>query len=194
MFENIHIVGISGSLRKGSFNTALLTAAQLLLPEHTTLEIAEIGHLPFYNADHDGENRPESVKKFREILSHADALLFAVPEYNYSFPGVFKNAIDWASRGIDSPLLNKPVGLMGATNGMWGTTRMQQSIRPIFQALNMFPVNKPEVYISQVNSKFNASGTLIDEKTKDVIQQHLHALRSLTLRLQPTGMMKGNVQ
>ena len=179
---NIHIVGISGSLRNGSYNTALLKSAHSLLPESTTLEIAEIGNLPFYNADIDGELRPESVKQFRSMLSKADGFLFAIPEYNYSFPGVFKNAIDWASRGMDSPLLNKPVGVMGATNGIWGTTRMQQSIRPVFQAMNMFPVNKPEVYISQANAKFDAQGILIDEKTKEIVRQHLVALKNLILQ------------
>jgi len=178
----MHIVGISGSLRKGSYNTALLTAAQLLLPEGTTFEIAEIGNLPFYNSDIDGNLRPNVIKQFRNILAAADGLLFAVPEYNYSLPGVFKNAIDWASRGTDSPLLNKPVGLMGATNGMWGTVRMQQSIRPIFQSLNMFPVNKPEVYVSQAREKFDENGMLKDEKTKDVIRQHLQALKDLMVQ------------
>lgn len=182
MSHQLHIVGISGSLRKGSYNTALLKAAQELLPVGTTLEIAEIGNLPFYNSDIDGDLRPEVVKQFRTILASADGFLFALPEYNYSFPGVFKNAIDWASRGKDSPLLNKPVGVMGATNGLWGTARMQQSIRPIFQAMNMFPVNKPEVYVSQVREKFDDRGVLTDEITKDVIQQHLYALKNLMIQ------------
>ena len=183
MRENIHIAGISGSLRKGSHNTALLKAAQSLLPEGTTFEIVEIGNLPFYNSDIDGDLRPEAVKQFRGVLAKADGFLLAIPEYNYSFPGVFKNAIDWTSRGKDSPLLNKPVGLMGATNGMWGTARMQQSIRPIFQSMNMFPVNKPEVYVSQANTKFNDQGTLIDEKTQDIVREHLKALKNLWCNL-----------
>ena len=182
MQREIHIVGISGSLRKGSYNTALLKSAQSLLPDGIAFGIAEIGNLPFYNSDIDGDLRPEEVKQFRSQLSKADGFLFAIPEYNYSFPGVFKNAIDWASRGADSPLLNKPVGLMGVTNGMWGTTRMQQSIRPVFQSMNMFPVNQPEVYISQANTKFDANGVLIDEKTKEIVRQHLGALKNLVLQ------------
>lgn len=183
MTESIHIVGISGSLRQKSYNTALLRSVQSLLPENTTFEILEIGTLPFYNADIDIEIRPQSVVNFRSILSSADAILMATPEYNYSIPGVLKNAFDWASRGKDSPLLNKSVGVMGATNGMWGTVRMQHSIRPILQSLNMFPVNRPEVFISQARSKFDDQGNLTDEITKDIVRQHLVALKQLALQL-----------
>ncbi len=180
----IHIVGISGSLRKKSYNTALLNAAQKLLPEGTTFETASIGDLPLFNTDMDGEAQSEAVKKFRGKLAKADAFVFVSPEYNYSVPGVLKNAIDWASRGgKDSPLVNKPVALMGATNGLWGTARMQQAFRPIFQSMNMFPVNKPEVYVSQAMTKFDDQGNLIDEKTADVVKKQLSALKELTHQL-----------
>jgi chromate reductase len=180
---NLHVVGISGSLRKGSYNTALLHAAQVLLPSDVSYAEVAIGNLPFYNADEDGEHRPEVVTQFRNALAKADAFIIASPEYNYSIPGVLKNAIDWASRGKDSPLLGKAVALMGATNGMWGTARMQQSIRPIFQSLNMFPVNKPEVYVAQAQSKFDEAGNLIDDKTKEMIRKQLQGLKNLALRL-----------
>lgn len=180
----IHIVGISGSLRKGSYNTALLKAAQRLFPEGVTTEIVDIGNIPLYNADNDGEFRSDIMKQFRAALATADAFLFVSPEYNYSIPGVLKNAIDWASRGgKDSPLLNKPVALMGATNGMWGTTRMQIAFRPVFQSLNMFPVNKPEVYVTQASTKFDEKGNIIDEKTVTIVRQQLQALKDLTLQL-----------
>lgn len=194
MSNSIHIVGISGSLRAGSYNSALLRSVQSLLPDQTTFEIAEIGTLPFYNSDLDGDSRPDAVANFRTTLGHADAFVIATPEYNYSIPGVLKNSIDWASRGKDSPLLNKPVGVMGATNGMWGTVRMQQSIRPILQAMNMYPVNRPEVFVSQARTKFDDNGILTDEKTKDVIRQHLSALRHLTITLKHQGNGHGNIQ
>ncbi len=182
MSTNIHLVGISGSLRKVSYNTALLKAAQELLPENVTIEIAEIGNLPLYNSDIDGELRPQSVNDFRNILAKADAFLFVSPEYNYAIPGALKNAIDWASRGEDSPIINKPVALMGATRGLWGTTRMQQAFRPVFQYLNMIPVNKPEVLVAQVQTKFDSNLQLIDEQTKSIVRQQLEALKNLTLR------------
>jgi len=180
---NIHIVGISGSLRKASYNTALLKAAQELLPDNVSIEIAEIGSLPLYNSDIDGELRPQSVSDFRNILAKADAFVFVSPEYNYTIPGALKNAIDWASRGEDSPMINKPVALMGATKGLWGTTRMQQAFRPVFQYMNMLPVNKPEVLVAQAQTKFDSNLQLIDDPTKNIVRQQLEALKKLTLQL-----------
>ena len=119
--KEIYLVGISGSLRKGSYNTALLHFSTTVLPEHTALEIATIADLPMYNADLDipaSGKRPESVQKLRDQLARADGILFVSPEYNYSIPGGLKNAIDWASRGEDAPLLRKPVAVMGATPGL----------------------------------------------------------------------------
>lgn len=178
----IHVVGISGSLRKNSFNTALLNAAQELLPAGITFEKAEIKNLPLFDSDINAEQENEVVR-FRATLAKADAFIIASPEYNYSIPGGLKNAIDWASRGKDSPLMNKPVALMGATQGMWGTARMQQAFRPVFQYLNMFPVNKPEILIAQAQHKFDSEGRLIDEKTKELIRQQLQALQKLTIQL-----------
>ncbi len=192
--EAIHIVGISGSLRTGSFNTGLLKTVPSLLPEQTTFEIAEIGTLPMYNADIDSAGRPQSVVDFRTTLSTADAILIASPEYNYSIPGLLKNAIDWASRGKTSPLLNKAVGIMGATNGKWGTVRMQQSIRPMLQSMNMHPVNRPEVYISEARKKFDNNGLLIDEETKEIVRNHLIALTALSRSLHHQGLVHGYIQ
>lgn len=152
MKDQIHWVGISGSLRKESFNTWLLHAVTALLPEDVTMEIASIADIPLYNADLDlptASQRPEIVERFREALTRAGGLVIVSPEYNYSIPGGLKNAIDWASRGTDSPLLKKPVALLGATPGMWGTVRMQQAFDPLFKFLNMQPVYQPEVLIAQ---------------------------------------------
>lgn len=102
---------------------------------------------------------------------------------NILFPGGLKNAIVWASRGQNSPIINKPVALMGATRGLWGTVRMQQAFRPIFQYFNMFPANKPEVLVAQAQTKFNSELKLTDELPKCIIRQQLEELKKLMLQL-----------
>ena len=184
METNIRLAGISGSLRKDSFNTMLLNAAKNLLPEGVTMEIISIADLPMYNGDLDipsTTQRPDSVEQFRDALAKADALVIVSPEYNYSIPGGLKNAIDWASRGKDSPILNKPVALMGATPGLWGTIRMQQAFLPVFQTLNMKPVYKPEILLAQANTKFDEQGNLIDKTAEELISKKLLALKEAVL-------------
>ncbi|HYK46745.1 MAG TPA: NADPH-dependent FMN reductase [Parafilimonas sp.] len=184
MNSEIHLAGISGSLRRGSYNTALLNALYPLLPEDVSMEIVSIAGIPLYDADLDmpeAEKRPSIVQHFRDCLSKVDGIVIVSPEYNYSIPGGLKNAIDWASRGTDSPLLNKPVALMGATPGMWGTVRMQTAFLPVFVFLNMKPVLKPEVLIAQAATKFDAKGNLTDEKAKEIIRQKLTALKGMIL-------------
>ena len=185
MNESVHLIGMSGSLRKDSFNTRLLFAVQELLPENVTMGVVSIADQPLYNADLDlptANQRPPIVQQFREVLATADGFVFVSPEYNYSIPGGLKNAIDWASRGEDSPLLNKPVAVMGATPGMWGTVRMQTAFLPVFTFLNMKPVLKPEVLVAQASKKFDAKGELTDDKAKDLISQKLEALKVLILK------------
>lgn len=186
MGTDLQFVGISGSLRKGSFNTSVLNACFSLLLGGVTLEIASIADIPLYNADNDIPAvvaRPAAVQQFRELLAKADGLVIVSPEYNYSIPGLLKNAIDWASRGTDSPLLNKAVALMGATAGMWGTNKMQVAFHPVFQYLNMRSVFKPEILISQANKKLDANGVLTDEPTKEMMKKQLQALQDLVLQL-----------
>ncbi len=181
----VRTLGISGSLRKGSFNTAALRAAAELLPDGMSLEIADIGDIPLYNDDVRQLGYPPAVQRLRDQIAAADALLFATPEYNYSISGVLKNAIDWASRPPDPPLVGKPAGIMGATGGLWGTTRAQYHLRQCFVFLNMFPVNKPEVMIAQAPNKFDAQGRLTDQQTRDIVAQLMVALRDWALRLDP---------
>jgi chromate reductase len=184
--SSVHFVGISGSLRKGSYNTLLLNAAVSLVPEDVTVEIASVADIPLYNADFDlpaVQQRPAAVAVFREILAKADGLVIVSPEYNYSIPGLLKNAIDWASRGSDSPLLNKPVALMGATPGMWGTVRMQAAFHAVFQFLNMRSVYKPELLVAQAHTKFDENGALKDEHTRALIEKQLAALKQMVLHL-----------
>lgn len=184
MNVQIHLIGISGSLRKGSYNTALLNTASKLLPEDVTMETFSVGELPLYNADLDlpaASKRPARVEQFRELLAKADGLLIASPEYNYGLPGLLKNAIDWASRGEDAPLLGKPIAVMGATIGLWGTVRMQMDFHNIFLYLNMKPVYKPEVLISQAKNKFDEKGNLTDTTSLDLVRKKLQALKDLIL-------------
>jgi chromate reductase len=186
MKDKILLTGISGSLRKGSFNTMLLGNVLQLLPEGVEMEVASIGDLPLYNADLDlpaVSKRPAAVTLFRDLLAKADGLVMVSPEYNYSIPGGLKNAIDWASRGEDSPLLRKPVAVMGATPGLWGTVRMQMAFHSVFQFLDMKAVLKPEVLVASAATKFDSKGNLTDEKTKDIIRQKLNGLKELILQL-----------
>lgn len=185
MKKAIHFIGMSGSLRKASYNTQLLNNLQDLLPEDVSLQIISIADIPLYNADLDkpsSTERPAIVQQFRDRLAGADALVIVSPEYNYSIPGGLKNAIDWASRGEDSPLIHKPVTVMGATTGMWGTTRMQLAFHPVYQFLQMRPVYKPEVFIAKAKEKFDQDGKLKDEQTKDIIRKNLEQLKQLTMQ------------
>ena len=185
MNSTIRFVGISGSLRKGSYNTMLLNNVMQVLPEGVAMEIVSIADVPLYNGDLDlpiTQTRPEAVNKFREKLAAADAVVFVSPEYNYSIPGVLKNAIDWASRGEDSPLLHKPAAVMGATPGMWGTSRMQLSFHAIFQFLDMRAALKPEVMIASAKTKFDEAGKLTDAKAMELIGKKLIALKELVIQ------------
>lgn len=185
MSEMLQFVGFSGSLRKGSYNTKLLHAVAELLPQDVTFETASID-MPLYNEDLDvpqAAERPAHAQTFRDILAKADGIVIVSPEYNFSIPGGLKNAIDWASRGKDSPLLNKPVALMGATPGLWGTVKMQVAFHTVFQFLNMKPVYKPEVLVNQAKNKFDENGKLIDEATREIVKKQLHALKDLIIQL-----------
>lgn len=181
------VVGISGSLRKGSFNSAALRAAQGLAPEGMTIERAEIGDLPLYDDDIRAAGFPAPVERLRAQLAAADAILFVTPEYNYSISGVLKNAIDWASRPPNQPFDGKPVAIMGASPGVFGTARAQYHLRQMLVFLNALIVNRPEVMIGQAPSKFDESGNLTDEQTKEFIRKLLVALRDWTERLKRAG-------
>jgi len=178
----IKVAGISGSLRKGSYNTMLLNSLHELLPEGMKLEIIQFDKVPLYNEDLDipaAPQRPDAVVKLREELARVNGLVIVSPEYNYSIPGGLKNAIDWVSRGKDSPLLKMPVALMGVTPYMWGTVRMQVAFHPVFEFLNMKLVYKPEITVAQAKDKFDGSGNLTDQTTKDLVRKKLIALQQL---------------
>ncbi|MES1215984.1 MAG: NAD(P)H-dependent oxidoreductase [Bacteroidota bacterium] len=186
--EQLHFAGISGSLRKGSYNTLLLNTAAQLLPSDVSLDILSIEDIPLYNADLDlpaARQRPQAVEYFRKMLAQADGVLISSPEYNYSIPGGLKNAIDWASRGEDSPLLHKPIAVIGATTGLWGTVRMQTAFHSVFLYLDMKPVYKPEILLAQAEKKFDTKGNLTDETAKKLLKQKLEALKEMILMQSP---------
>ena len=182
----IKIAALSGSLRAGSFNHRLLQAAAKLLPdEFVTLDIIGYSDLPFFSQDLESESLlPKSVKTFRETISQYDAVLFATPEYNGSFPGILKNAIDWGSRPYgQSSWKGKAVGFMGATPanyaGSPGTGRAQHHLRQVTGLLNMLPVLQPEVLMTNSYENFDAEGNLTNEFYKQRITDHLKELVKL---------------
>ncbi len=180
----MNVLGISGSLRKGSFNTATLRAAQAAAPAGMKIEIGEIADLPVYNGDLDNDqSRPQSVKTFVAKIAAADAVLIATPEYNYSIPGGLKNAIDWASRGKPQPFQGKPVAILGASMGVLGTARAQYHLRQVFVFLDAHVLNKPEIFIGKAQDKFDGEGKLTDEATRQLIGAQLEALAGWTRRL-----------
>src|SRR6187431_3793375 len=147
MSDNIRVFGIAGSLREASYNRGALRAAVELAPEGVTIETFDISGIPPFNQDDEG-TPPEIVTEFKRKIRGSDAILFSTPEYNYSVPGVLKNAIDWASRPYgDSAWNGKPAAIMGASAGAIGTARAQYDLRKMMVFLNMFPINQPEVMI-----------------------------------------------
>lgn len=176
MSNEIKILGLSGSLRKQSYNTAALRAAKELLPSGAALEIADLSMIPFFNEDVEAEGMPAAVADFRQKIAAADALLLATPEYNYSIPPVLKNALDWASRGNDNPLNGKLAAIMSASPGMFGGARAQYHLRQVCVVLNLQLFNRPEVFIMKAHEKFDAEGKLTDEYTRNAIARLLQAL------------------
>ncbi|CAN5754294.1 NAD(P)H-dependent FMN reductase [soil metagenome] len=183
MTEKIKILGIAGSLRKDSYNRAALNAAVGMVPDGAEIEVFEIDGLPGFSQD-DEQDPPAKVVELKQKIREADAILFVTPEYNYSVPGVLKNAIDWASRPYgDSAWEGKPAGIMGASVGAIATARAQYHLRQIMVFLNMHPINQPEVMIGNCAGHFNDAGELTDEKTREIVTKFLKALVDWTKRI-----------
>jgi chromate reductase len=176
MASKLSILGFAGSLRQGSFNRVILNAAQEMIPAEAKLEIFDLAGIPLFNQDL--ENQPvERVKEFKAAIRAADALLIATPEYNYSMPGVLKNALDSASRPYgDNALNGKPVAIMGASIGMIGTARAQYHLRQSCVFLNMHPLNLPEVMVPFAHEKIDGNGRLTDSETREKIAELVKAL------------------
>lgn len=168
------ILGVGGTLRKGSYSKALLLEAQKLAPKGVVIEITEIGDFPLYNPD---IPLPDNIQKFKKSIKEADAILFSTAEYNYSIPGALKNAIDWGSRPYgDNSWEGKPAGIMSESIGMLGGIKAQYHLRQTMLFTNMYPLNKPEVIVAEVKEKFDEKGNLTDEHTKEKIKELLESL------------------
>ncbi len=176
MSEPIKILGIAGSLRAASYNKAALKAAQGMVPPDVTLDAFDLAGLPLFNQDTEAEPN-ERVAAFKKAIRAADAILICSPEYNYSIPGVLKNAIDCASRPYgDNAWSGKPVALIGASAGKFGGVRAQAHLRQCFVFLDLPALNKPEVTISEAAKAFDAAGKLTDETSTKLIRQLLENL------------------
>jgi chromate reductase, NAD(P)H dehydrogenase (quinone) len=182
MNQKVHILGFAGSLRKQSYNKAILAAALEAIPDDASLEVFDLEGIPPFNQDLELQP-PDKVKEFKARIRAADAILIATPEYNYSIPGVLKNAIDWASRPYgDNAFDGKPVAVMGASIGTLGTARAQYDLRRSFVFLNMLPLNQPEVMVSFAQDKVDSKGRVTDENTRKKIKELLESLIAWTRR------------
>ena len=183
MNRPVTILGFAGSLRKNSYNKAILRAAIELAPKDAKIEIFDLEGIPPFNQDLETQ-MPKKIEEFKAKIRAADAILIATPEYNYSIPGVLKNAIDWASRPYpDNSFEGKPVAVMSASIGMLGGARAQYHLRQIFVFLNMYPINRPEVIVTFAPQKIDENGRVTDETTRKFIVELLENLVAWTRRL-----------
>ena len=171
------IVGISGSLRKGSFNTSLLKEAARVAPDGVEIDVESIRGIPLYDADVEAaEGIPPRVQELKDAVAAADGLLIVTPEYNNSIPGVFKNAVDWMSRppaDIQKVFGNKPVALIGASPGGFGTILSQEAWLPVLRTLGTKPWFGAKLFVSRAGNVFDAEGTMTDETMKDMLRKFL---------------------
>jgi chromate reductase len=183
MEKVVKILGIVGSLRKKSYNNALMQVAFEVLPKGATLQVFDIKDIPQFNQD-DEQKPPDVVKDLKSMIRKSDAVLIACPEYNYSVPGVLKNAIDWASRPYgDNAWEGKPVAVMSASIGMIGGARAQYHLRQIFVFLNMYPINQPEVMMPFAEEKVDNEGKIADKVTRELVKQLLTSLIDWTRKI-----------
>ena len=175
MADAIKVLGISGSLRAGSFNTGLLRAAATVMPPGMEMSTFALHDFPLFNADVEAQGNPEPVTAMHQAIAAADGLLFAVPEYNYSISGVLKNAIDWASRGRPSPLDGKPAAIMGV-GGRQGTVRAQMHMRQIALHNSMRVMIDPELLLVRSRRRSDPDGNLTDEATLERLCEFMAAL------------------
>ena len=169
------IIGISGSLRKASYNTSLLRALISLQPQAMEIEPIRLSGIPIYDGDDEkATGKPATILELDQKIRAADGVVFVTPEYNFSIPGGLKNAIDWLSRG-SSPLKGKRVGIMGASDGPMGTARSQYQLRQTLQSQESIVMPRPEIFVSTAHDKFDAEGTLTDAATLERLKKWLKA-------------------
>jgi len=182
---NTHLVGISGSLRAGSYNTALLRAAFENLPAGVTAEVVSLADIPIYNADNVGEHgQPEAVESLRSVARSASGIVFATPEYNWSVTGAMKNAVDWLSLGPDSPLDFKPAAIIGAGGGS-GTARSQRHLRDILSHNSLCIVSDPQVMVSGAAQRFEGA-ELADDGVRSELATMIERLLEVIERAHST--------
>ena len=182
----IRILGISGSGRKGSYNTALLQTAREIAPENVTLEIYDVSSLPLYNQDLETK-MPEAVSEFKTKIKAADAILFATPEHNYTITAVLKNAIEWGNRPPnDASWDGKPAAIMSASSGPRGGARAQLHLRQILVDLNMHPINRPLLLVANADEKFDSNMRLADAQIRGTLRNLINRLVEWTITIQPT--------
>jgi chromate reductase, NAD(P)H dehydrogenase (quinone) len=181
------ILGLAGSLRRASYNRGLLRAAAEAAPANVRLEAADLAPIPLYNADVEADGDPAPVAALKDAVARSDALLVATPENNYSIPGVLKNAIDWVSRPPRSVLRHKPIALMGATPGGFGTVRAQLALRQVFVFTDSYVLPKPELWVSRARERFDEDGNLTDDALRDDLRALIDALVDFAGRLRPGG-------
>jgi chromate reductase, NAD(P)H dehydrogenase (quinone) len=171
----MRIIGISGALRQKSTNTALLQAIGKAMPSHVGFEIATLHGIPLYDGDAEArDGKPVAVTALGDRIKAADGVVIATPEYNYSIPGVLKNATDWLSRG-GSPFRWKRVAVVGAADGILGAARAQLALRQNLQGLEGIVMPKPELFVGQSGKKFDEHGVLLDEDTRKTIDIWINA-------------------
>jgi NAD(P)H-dependent FMN reductase len=170
------ILGLSGSLRAGSFNSSLLRAAAASMPKDATLEIGTIKGIPLYDGDVEAQEMPDTVVKLKERVVATDGLLLVTPEYNNSLPGVFKNAIDWLSRppaDIPRVFAGRPVGVIGASPGGFGTLLSQTAWLPVLKTLGTAAYFGGRLQVSRAGDVFNDEGALVDERIREQLKKYL---------------------
>lgn len=176
MSEPLRVVGIPGSLRRGSFNRALLRAAVELAPEDLRIQVHPLDDLPLYDGDVETAGVPPGVAALRAAVEAADGVLIATPEYNHGVPGVMKNAVDWLSRPPRPQAFDgKPVGIMGATPGRFGTRASQYQLRQSLTPLNAYVMPQPQVLVMGVKDKLDDDLQLTDEGTREILERFLGA-------------------
>lgn len=171
------ILGISGSLRKASFNTMLLRNAQALVPRDVELQIFDIADIPLYNADLDRDVKPEAVISLISQIEESAGVIFSTPEYNYSISGVLKNVLDWASRpAYASVLAHKPAGILSAAKGLAGGARAQSQLRHVLGATLTPVFPNPEYLLPQATGAFDESGLLVDQRNTKRLEKYIIGL------------------
>lgn len=177
------ILAFVGSLRKDSLNKKLLQNAIKVAPKEMEIETFDLKDIPLYNKEIQDQGFPEPVASLREKIKNADGVLIVTPEYNHSFSGVIKNAIDWISRPPEQPFNEKPVAIMGASDGGFGTVRAQVHLRAVFPTLNAFVMNKPQLHLANADKKFDSEENLTDEGDMEKLKKFMQAFSNWIKKL-----------